>query len=88
MSTYINAELRCLVEDRASDCCEYCKMPGEFSFLFHPRHQSWPEHFNLVNGQILGLTAVGRTTVKLLQFNRPDRRSERQKYIKSFLPHN
>jgi hypothetical protein len=137
MSTYLNAGLRRLVEDRAGDCCEYCKMPstvaffphevdhviaekhggttdesnlayacwrcnrhkgsdlgsfdpqtGEFSFLFHPRQQSWIEHFHLVNGQILGLTVTGRTTVKLLQFNHPDRISERQKYIRSLLPHN
>jgi HNH endonuclease len=132
MSTYINTELRRLVEARASCSCEYCKMPsgvaffphevdhvisekhdgrtesinlayacwrcnrhkgsdlgsfdpqtGAFSFLFHPRNQIWVEHFSLVKGKIVGLTAEGRTTVKLLQFNRADRIAERQKYLKA-----
>lgn len=35
MSTYINAELRRLVEDRADLCCEYCKMPSAVAFFPH-----------------------------------------------------
>jgi hypothetical protein len=131
MSTYINADLRRLVLDRANLCCEYCKMPscvafllphevdhviaekhggkteainlayacwrcnrhkgsdlgsfdpqtGEFSFLFQPRMQVWSEHFEIVDGSILGRTMEGRTTANLLQFNRADRIAERRKYL-------
>jgi hypothetical protein len=45
---------------------------GEAARLFHPRLDSWTEHFQLVNGQIVGLTLEGRVTVELLQFNRDD----------------
>lgn len=45
---------------------------GELTRLFHPRHDRWPEHFRW-NGAVLeGLTAVGRTTIKVLCVNRPD----------------
>jgi hypothetical protein len=38
---------------------------------------------DLLKGEIVGLTAEGRTTAKLLQFNRADRIVERQKYLKA-----
>ena len=41
--------------------------------LFNPRSQTWIEHFNHDNGYIQGLTATGRTTVFLLQINKPSR---------------
>ena len=37
--------------------------------LFNPRAQSWPEHFKIEAGRVLGLTSAGRTTVFLLQMN-------------------
>jgi HNH endonuclease len=41
--------------------------------LFHPRQQSWQEHFawNDDYTQIVGLTPTGRATVKELLLNRP-----------------
>jgi hypothetical protein len=39
--------------------------------LFNPRTQNWTEHFVLDGPVIVPLTAVGRTTVRLLQMNRP-----------------
>ena len=41
--------------------------------LFDPRTQAWNEHFALVDGQIRGLTEIGRTTVFLLEMNAPHR---------------
>jgi hypothetical protein len=41
--------------------------------LFHPRRDQWARHFRLQGARIQGRTAVGRVTVQLLQFNRPDR---------------
>ena len=126
--TYIPAQLRRLVEERANFCCEYCQLPadlsffphevdhviaekhggateaenlayscwrcnrykgsdlgsfdpqtGQFSFLFHPRTQSWTEHFRLEDHRLIGLTPFGRTTVALLQLNSEERIIERRR---------
>jgi hypothetical protein len=39
--------------------------------LFHPRRDSWREHFSLdeETGEIVGLTATGRATVACLRIN-------------------
>lgn len=41
--------------------------------LFHPRLDDWAEHFANRDGEIIGLTAVGRTTVHLLRMNEDGR---------------
>jgi hypothetical protein len=40
--------------------------------LFNPRTDRWNDHFELRSGRILGLTAIGRVTADVLQFNRDD----------------
>lgn len=42
---------------------------GLLTRLFHPRRDSWPEHFEWRGSLIVGRTDVGRTTVQLLDFN-------------------
>jgi hypothetical protein len=42
---------------------------GNLTELFHPRLQIWDEHFRIEGDQIRGRTAVGRTTVWLLEMN-------------------
>jgi hypothetical protein len=37
--------------------------------LFHPRRQTWRDHFTIQDAQIEGLTPTGRATVRLLQMN-------------------
>jgi hypothetical protein len=37
--------------------------------LYHPRKQSWDEHFAMRGARIIGLTPGGRATVRLLNFN-------------------
>jgi hypothetical protein len=38
--------------------------------LFHPRQDHWEKHFRLADdGRILGLTAIGRTTIEVLCIN-------------------
>jgi hypothetical protein len=37
--------------------------------LFHPRQQSWHEHFALQGSVIVGLTDTGRATVRVLMMN-------------------
>jgi 5-methylcytosine-specific restriction endonuclease McrA len=41
--------------------------------LFHPRRQRWSEHFRWDGLRIVGLTAAGRTTVRVLDLNAPAR---------------
>ena len=41
--------------------------------LFHPRRDHWEEHFAEANGEIIGLTPIGRTTVAVLDINQPAR---------------
>ncbi len=42
---------------------------GNVERLFDPRRQRWDEHFQFHGPVIVGLTAVGRTTVKVLALN-------------------
>lgn len=46
---------------------------GQQANLFHPREQTWTDHFALVDGQIVGLTPIGRATAQLLGMNEPHR---------------
>jgi hypothetical protein len=46
---------------------------GELTRLFNPRTDTWNQHFLIQAGRIIGLTPVGRTTVYVLNMNRPDR---------------
>ena len=56
---------------------------GTLTRLFHPRTDSWDEHFRLrLNGEIVGLTAIGRTTVNLLNMNSTIRVQIRQEIIR------
>jgi HNH endonuclease len=60
--------------------CNQCKsdiimgvdsITQEHKSLFHPRDDSWEEHFeaDLATGEILGKTATGRVTISILQMN-------------------
>jgi len=40
--------------------------------LFHPRRQSWEEHFELQGVYIVGKTATGMTTIRVLNMNSED----------------
>jgi hypothetical protein len=45
---------------------------GEIVALYHPRRDRWDEHFAVRDGMVVGLTAVGRTTVRVLEMDAPD----------------
>jgi len=40
--------------------------------LFHPRRQQWRDHFVWDGIYIIGKTAIGRTTVRVLDMNADD----------------
>jgi hypothetical protein len=77
-------------EDNLALCCAVCNrrkgadlasldpVTGTLERLFHPRRDRWPDHFRIGDGEIAGISPVGRTTVRLLQLNRPARVRERQ----------
>ena len=45
---------------------------GEMQRLFHPRDDSWNTHFRWRGAVLAGKTPVGRTTITVLNINRPD----------------
>jgi hypothetical protein len=75
-----NLALCCAVCNRykGSDIASIDPDSGEVTPLFHPRRNSWDEHFEMRHGEIRGLTACGRTTARLLRLNSPMRIRERQ----------
>jgi len=44
----------------------------EVTQLFHPRLQTWEDHFEWRGIHLTGKTAVGRTTVRVLKMNSED----------------
>lgn len=51
---------------------------GRITPLFNPRNQNWPDHFQLIEDYIQGITEAGRTTVRLLRMNAENRRDLRR----------
>src|SRR5688572_1636913 len=41
--------------------------------LFNPRRDKWDAHFRWEGAKLVGLTAIGRTTIQVLAINDPDR---------------
>lgn len=55
---------------------------GERTWLYNPRTQRWEDHFQLNHdGTISGVTAEGRATAFLLEFNAFDRAQDRRELI-------
>lgn len=46
---------------------------GLIGAIFHPRNQRWTEHFVWEEVFLSGKTAVGRTTIRVLEINSEDR---------------
>jgi hypothetical protein len=51
---------------------------GKMVELFHPRRDLWPDHFEWSGCDLIGKTAVGRSTVRVLAINAPDFRAVRE----------
>lgn len=51
------------VRERALERCEYCHLPI--------RGLRWARHFRWQGQTLVGLTTVGRTTVRVLDLNHP-----------------
>jgi len=70
-----NLALACHVctRHKGSNVAAMDSTTGELTRLFNPRTDPWNQHFRIQAGRIIGLTPVGRTTVYVLNMNRPDR---------------
>lgn len=80
-----NLCLACLECNRhkGSDFSSFDPETDQITPLFNPRQQMWADHFRLEESRIIPLTAVGRVTVFLLDFNNEYRLRERQALIKA-----
>ena len=56
---------------------------GKFVPLFNPRQDRWAEHFRFEGGVIVGITAIGRATVRLLNMNAPHRVELREEWLEA-----
>jgi hypothetical protein len=75
-----NLALCCAVCNRlkGSDIASIDPETGQLTPLFNPCVDSWANHYQLSNGEIISLTAQGRATVRLLRLNRATRIQERR----------
>lgn len=72
------------IDENLALACFYCNtykgpnlsgidpQTGENTRLFHPRNDAWDDRFPWNGPEILGLTAIGRTTIDVLRMNHPD----------------
>lgn len=63
---------------KGTDLTTYLKRIEKIVALYHPRKDTWVEHFTIDEGSIEGLTQTGEGTVQLLKFNEPERLLIRQ----------
>jgi len=58
---------------KSSDLAGIDPISNQLTPLFHPRADHWEDHFSWEGLRIVGATAVGRTTVRVLELNSPSR---------------
>jgi len=66
---------------KGSDIASYDEVTGALTPLYNPRLDSWEDHFEVIEDAIVGKTAIGRVTVKLLQMNHPEQVEKRRLLI-------
>lgn len=83
-TTAENLALSCTIcnQHKGSELASIDPETGETP-LYNPRKHKWQEHFRIEDNQIIPLTAEGRVTVHLLQFNRQERIEERKLLIEA-----
>lgn len=50
--------------------------------LFNPRADEWDDHFEWDGALLIGLSAIGRTTIEVLRINHPDQVRHRAMLLK------
>lgn len=64
--------------NKGSDIASILFDPERYVRFYHPRRDSWVNHFQLVGSVIEPLTDIGKATLQILDFNHMDRVLERQ----------
>jgi hypothetical protein len=54
---------------------------GRLTRLFNPRQDDWRQHFCWSGARLVGLTPIGRTTIRVLAINHPHQIAVRQALI-------
>jgi len=69
---------------KGSDIGSYDVLTETYTGLFHPRRQSWDEHFSIItkSAQLEPLTPQGRVTIFLLRLNSPEQLEARMLLLK------
>lgn len=60
-------------QHKGTDLATIIEHTDDLVRLFHPRKDSWEDHFSVEGGEIIGETRIGTGTSKLLQFNEYNR---------------
>jgi hypothetical protein len=58
---------------KGSDLATIDRASGAVMPLFNPRQHDWREHFRLAGAQIVGITAIGHASVRLLRLSVAER---------------
>lgn len=66
---------------KGSNIASYDDVTGALTPLYNPRTQTWGDHFELHDSNIVGKTPVGRVTVRVLQFNSDEQTIMRKRVI-------
>jgi len=67
--------------NKGSDVGSVLLPSQEFVRFFNPRTDRWSDHFQFEKTLIKPITQIGEVTIKILDFNHPDRIDERQLLI-------
>lgn len=75
-----NLSYSCTFCNRAkgTDIGSIAPSTGEFTRFFNPRVDRWSDHFKLSGIVIKPISTVGEATVRILEFNEPNRILERE----------
>lgn len=57
---------------KGRDIASYDPLTGELTRLYHPRRDAWDTHFEFQGALIVGRSAIGRVTIRILSLNQPD----------------
>jgi HNH endonuclease len=74
-TTYENLALSCMHDNfhKGPNIAGLDPRTGRLTRLFNPRRQRWNSHFAWDGPMLAGKTAIGRTTLYVLNMNHPDR---------------
>lgn len=75
-----NLAFACIVcnRNKSSDLSSIDPESGKAEWLFNPRRDRWIAHFRFISATAVGLTGIGRATVRLLRLDTPEGIAERR----------